>query len=262
MDDRWGAGDAYERYMGRWSRPLATAFLDWLRPPLRQHWLEIGCGTGALTTAIVGASEPHSLVACDASAAFVEHARQRLADRRVSFVAAGADALPARDGGFDLAVSGLVLNFLPTPGAVIAGLRARLRPGGIVSAYVWDYAQGMEFLRVFWDEAAAVDARAAVLDEGSRFPLCSPPALQALFGAAGLAQVETGALEIETPFASFDDYWDPFLRATGPAPAFVALLEPPARDELRERLRRRLPATPTGEIRLRARAWSVRGRSV
>jgi SAM-dependent methyltransferase len=258
-DDRWLAGDAYERYMGRWSRPLAGAFLDWLHPAPEQHWLEIGCGTGALTTAIVREGQPRSVVACDPSEVFVEHAREHLTDPRVSFLAAGAETVPAPAGGFDLAVSGLVLNFLTAPEAVVATVRERLRPGGTVSAYVWDYASGMEFLRVFWDEAAAIDSRAAALHEGSRFPLCSPEALEALFNAGGLARIETGVIEIETRFAGFDDYWDPFLRGTGPAPAFVALLEPPARDELRERLRRRLPATPAGEIRLRARAWSVRG---
>ena len=145
------------------------------------------------------------------------------------------------------------------PEAVLATLRQRLRPGGTVAAYVWDYAEGMEFLRAFWDEAVAVDSRGAALDEGRRFPLCSTTALQALFDAAGLTQVETGAVEIETRFAGFDDYWEPFLRGTGPAPAFVASLEPPARDALRERLRRRLRPGADGGIQLRARAWSVRG---
>jgi SAM-dependent methyltransferase len=258
-DDRWLAGDAYERYMGRHSRPLARAFLEWLRPPAGAHWLEIGCGTGALTTAIAGSCDPGSVVACDPSDAFIDHARRQVTDPRVSFVAAGADAPPGRDGGFDLAVSGLVLNFLAAPDAVLASLRQRLRPGGVVSAYVWDYAAGMEFLRAFWDEAMALDSRAAALDEGRRFPLCSPGSLQTLFNAAGLAQVDTGAIEIETRFADFDDYWEPFLRGTGPAPAFVASLEPPARDELRERLRRRLRAAAGAAIPLRARAWSVRG---
>ena len=259
MDDRWLAGDAYERYMGRWSRPLAGAFLEWLRPPAGAHWLEIGCGTGALTAAIVASSDPRSVLACDPSNAFVEHARESVTDPRVSFVVAGAETPPARDDGFDLVVSGLVLNFLAAPEAVLAALRQRLRRGGTVSAYVWDYAAGMEFLRAFWDESVVVDGRAAALDEGRRFPMCSATALQALFDAAGLTQVDTGAVEIETRFAGFDDYWEPFLRGTGPAPAFVASLDPPARDELRERLRRRLRPGADGGIHLRARAWSVRG---
>jgi SAM-dependent methyltransferase len=258
MSDRWLAGDAYERYMGRWSRPLARAFLEWLRPPGGAHWIEVGCGTGALTTAIVSSCDPRAVVACDPSDAFIAHARAALADPRVSFVAGGADALPSRDGGFDVAVSALVLNFVPAPHEAMAVLRQRLRPGGTVAACVWDYAAGMEFLRAFWDEAVAVDPRAAALDEGRRFPLCAVPALRALFESAGLTHVDTGAVEIETRFAGLDDYWEPFLRGTGPAPAFVASLEASARDELRDRLRRRLPATSSGEIPLRARAWSVR----
>jgi SAM-dependent methyltransferase len=259
MSDRWLAGDAYERYMGRWSRALAHQFLAWLRPPAAAHWLEVGCGTGALTTAIVSSCGPHSVVACDPSEPFIDHARRHLADPRVTFVVGGADALPPHDSSFDLAVSALVLNFLPVPGETLALLRQRLRPGGAVAACVWDYAGAMEFLRVFWDAATAVDGRAATLDEGRRFPLCSAQALHALFDAAGLTQVETGAIEIETRFAGFEDYWEPFLRGTGPAPAFVAGLEPPARDDLRERLRRSLPAAAGGAIHLRARAWSVRG---
>ena len=258
-DDRWLAGDAYERYMGRWSRPLALAFLRWLRQPSGAHWLELGCGTGALTAAIVTAGDPRSVVACDPSDAFVEHARNSVTDARASFVVGGAHSLPSRAGGFDVAVSGLVLNFIPAPEEMLAALRHRLGPGGVVAAYVWDYAAGMEFLRTFWDEAVAMDARAASLDEGRRFPLCSAPALHAVFEGLGLTQVDSGAIEIDTRFADFDDYWEPFLHGTGPAPAFVASLEPPARDDLRERLRRRLQPVGGGEIRLRARAWSVRG---
>jgi SAM-dependent methyltransferase len=259
--DRWVAGDAYEAYMGRWSRPLARAFVEWLRPAPAASWLEVGCGTGALTSALCEFGEPSSVVACDPSEAFVAHAREALPDARVSFVVAGAEALPSRDGGFDNAVSGLVLNFLPEPGEVVASLRRRLRRGGTLAAYVWDYAEGMELLRVFWDEAAVLSPRAAELDEGRRFPLCSGPALGELFRSAGLTRVETGALVIPTRFADFDDYWTPFLRGTGPAPSFVATLDPRSRDRLREGLARRLNAGAGEPIRLRARAWAVRGSS-
>jgi SAM-dependent methyltransferase len=257
--DRWLTGDAYEAYMGRWSRPLARAFVEWLQPRSSANWLEVGCGTGALTSTICALCAPASVVACDPSPPFIEHARKNLPDTRVSFVVAGAEALPIRDGGFDEVVSGLVLNFLQDPGLVMASIRERLCPGATVAAYVWDYAEGMEFLRSFWDEAIASDPRAAVLDEGRRFPLCRKPALASLFRAAGLADVETHALEIPTDFASFDDYWTPFLRGTGPAPGYVASLDAPRRESLRERLRRRLPTGGDGRIRLRARAWAVRG---
>ena len=259
--DGWLAGDAYDAYMGRWSRRLARAFVEWLGPTPSANWLEIGCGTGALTSTICSLGEPASIVACDPSASFVEHARAHLVDPRVSFAVAGSEALPRRDGGFDVAVSGLVLNFLPDPAEAVACIRERLRHGGTVAAYVWDYAEGMELLRLFWDESVALDPRAVVLDEGKRFPLCEAGALASLFRRGGLAQVETRALEIPTEFQTFDDYWMPFLRGTGPAPSYVASLNGPSRERLRERLERRLPVGSDGRILLRARAWAVRGTS-
>jgi SAM-dependent methyltransferase len=257
--DRWVTGDAYEAYMGRWSRPLARAFVAWLHPKPSANWLEFGCGTGALTSTICDLCEPASVVASDPSEPFIEHARKNLPDARVSFIAAGAEALPRRDGGFDVAVSGLVLNFLPDPEAAVASVRERLRSDGTVAAYVWDYAAGMEFLRLFWEEAVAVDPRAIALDEGRRFPLCEAPALASLFRAGGLIGVETHALEIPTDFTTFDDYWMPFLHGTGPAPGYVASLDPDQRDLLRGRLERRLQTGSDGRIPLRARAWAVRG---
>jgi SAM-dependent methyltransferase len=257
--DGWLTGEAYEAYMGRWSRPLARAFLDWLHPTAAAHWLEVGCGTGALTTAICELAEPASVIACDPSAPFIAHGRTSVPDARVSFVVAGADDLPRREGGFDTIVSGLVLNFLANPEEAVSAFRALLRPGGTVAAYVWDYAEGMEPLRSFWDEAVALDPDAAQLDEGRRFPLCQAPALAELFRTGGLTEVATGSLEIPTEFASFEDYWQPFLRGTGPAPSYVAALDPASRDGLRERLRQRLSGDNDGRIRLRARAWAVRG---
>jgi len=257
--DRWLAGDAYESYMGRWSRLVSIAFVEWLHPKPSANWLEVGCGTGALTSTICDLGKPASVIACDPSAPFVEHARRNILDARVSFSVAGVDALPRRDGGFDEAVSGLVLNFLPDPGRALVSICERVRKGGVVAGYVWDYSDGMEFLKLFWQEAAVLDHRAVSLDEGKRFPLCTEPALESLFRGAGLAQVETHAVEIETNFTVFDDYWTPFLYGTGPAPSYVASLEPSGRESLREQLRRRLHPGNEGEIRLRARAWAVRG---
>lgn len=244
--------------MGRWSRPLARLFVDWLGAEPSSHWLEVGCGTGALTSTICGRCQPASIVACDPAGPFIEHARLSVPDARASFVVAGADTLPHRDGGFDAVVSGLVLNFLPDAAAALASMRERLRPGGTAGAYVWDYAEGMELLRFFWDEAVRLDSGAASFDEGQRFPVCRPEALESLFRAAGFMRVDTHALEISTVFATFDDYWTPFLRGTGPAPSYVASLDPPHREALRERLRRRLPVGSDETIPLRARAWAAR----
>jgi SAM-dependent methyltransferase len=245
--------------MGRWSRRLARAFVEWLQPSPALNWLELGCGTGALTSTLCGLCNPASIIACDPSEPLIEHARKQLPDSRVSFIVAGSEALPRREGGFDAAVSGLVLNFLPDPEAAIAAIRERLCLGGTVAAYVWDYAEGMEFLRLFWDEAVALDPRAAALHEGKRFSLCEAPALASLFRTGGLGQVHTRALEIPTDFTTFDDYWMPFLRGTGPAPSYVASLDFHNRELLRERLERRLQTGSDGRISLRARAWAVRG---
>jgi SAM-dependent methyltransferase len=203
--------------------------------------------------------EPASIVACDPSEPFIRHARSNLTDGRASFFVAGDEALPARNDGFDPVVSGLVLNFLPDPGRAVAAMRERLRPGGVIGAYVWDYSEGMEFLRFFWDEAVASDPQATALDEGRRFPLCRAPALASLFRDVGLVQVETEPIEIPTVFASFEDYWTPFLRGTGPAPGYVASLDTTSRAFLKERLRQRFHTEGNGSIQLRARAWAVRG---
>jgi SAM-dependent methyltransferase len=257
--DRWVAGDAYETYMGRWSRRLGRSFIEWLRWPAAANWLEVGCGTGALTSAICNMCNPVSVIACDPSAPFVEHARESLAAMPASFVVAGADRLPYLEGGFDIAVSGLVFNFLPDPALVLASIRERLRPGGTIAAYVWDYADGMEFLRIFWEEAAALNSAADAVDERRRFPLCRQAALTALFQNAGLADVVTASIEIRTDFAGFDDYWMPFLRGTGPAPAYVASLDSPGRAALAQRLRHRVSPASDGIVQLRARAWAARG---
>lgn len=258
-DDKWVAGDAYEAYMGRWSRLVARGFVEWLHPEPAANWLEVGCGTGALTSTICDLCDPASVIACDPSRPFIEHARCNLSDARVSFLAAGADALPIRDGGFDVAVSGLVLNFLPDPGVAVASIRERLRKGGIVAGYVWDYSEGMQFLKLFWEEATALDSRAAALDEGKRFPLCRAAALDSLLRTTGFAQVKTHAVDILTHFTTFEDYWTPFLRGTGPAPSYVASLDLSGRDALRERLRRRLGTGGDKGVQLRARAWAVCG---
>jgi hypothetical protein len=153
----------------------------------------------------------------------------------------------------------LVLNFIPEPERVLATWRERCTPGGTVAAYLWDYASGVEFLRYFWEAAVASDPGAAALDESRRFGFWQAQALASLFSTVGLVQVETGALEIPTDFADFEDYWRPFLGGSGPAPSYVASLDATRRELLRERLERRLPTDSDGRIRLRARAWAARG---
>lgn len=244
--------------MGRWSRLVAREFLEWLGAGPDGHWLELGCGTGALTSTICALGAPASVVACDESASFVDHARSRLTDPRVSCVAAAADALPRRPDGFDAIVSGLVLNFIPDPQAAVVAMRDRARPGGIVAAYVWDYSGGVELLHHFWTEAVASDADAAALDEARRFAAWRESHLVSLFRSAGLEAIESTTLAVPTTFSTFEDYWMPFLGGAGPAPSYLATLGQAQRDALARRLSARLPRAADDSIRLQARALAVR----
>ena len=245
--------------MGRWSRKMAVEFVRWLAPSPGWSWLEVGCGTGALTAAICSGADPTAVAACDPSAQFVAYARAALDHPAVTFQVAGAGDLPHAAGGYDAAVAGLVLNFIPDPAGAVAEMARRLRPGGVLGGYVWDYSEGMQFIKLFWDVAAELDPAAAGLDEGARFPLCQPQALVALLEGAGLEQVEARGLEIETIFPNFDDYWAPLLRGTGTCPAYVVSLAPDARERLRLRLKQRLAPGGDGPVALTARAWAARG---
>jgi len=257
--DQWAAGLAYEDFMGRWSRRLAPVFVSWLRVPRDVHWLDVGCGTGSLAGAICSLAEPASVVGCDPAQPFVEFAREHSSDPRLSFVAAGVGDLPRRNGGYGSVTSLLALNFLPEPEAAVHEMRSVAAARATVSACVWDYREGMEPLRRFWDAATAADSAARELDEGNRFPLCRRDALTALFRSGGLGDVRCEPLEIRTEFVSFEDYWQPFLGGTGPAPSYVASLSVDHRAILAQRLEETLPRGSDGTIVLAARAWAVRG---
>lgn len=259
--DRWASGDPYDTYVGRWSRAVAPEFLAWLDAPRGLDWLDIGCGTGALTGMIAASCAPRRLAGVEPSAGFLEVARRREGLEAAEFHQGGAEALPAEDASFDRVVSALVLNFVPDPQRAVAEMARVLVPGGEAACYVWDYAGRMELMRHFWDAAAAEDPRAADLDEGRRFPLCEPAALAALFAAEpALDAVATRGIEVPTVFADFDDFWTPFLGGQGPAPGYCMALEEGARARLRERLHAAIRPAPDGSLPLVARAWAVRAR--
>jgi len=256
MADRFADPVSYEGYMGRWSRPVAHALLDWLAVPPGRRWLDVGCGTGALIDVILRRAAPSAVFGLDRSPDFVRHAAERLAgDARVKVVVGDAQRFPPEiPSDIDAAVSALMLNFVPDPALAVAEM-ARVSTG-IVAAYVWDYAEGMQLLRRFWDAAVALDPAAKQLDEGARFGLCRPEPLAALFGTE-LGEVEVRAIDVSTDFRDFDDLWSPFLSGQAPAPGYVATLGDDGREALRERLRATLP---DGPIALTARAWAARGR--
>jgi SAM-dependent methyltransferase len=218
----------------------------------------VGCGTGALSATILDRCDPLSVLGIDQSEGFLATARANVDDPRIRFEIADAMGLP--DVSVDVVVSGLVLNFLPDPPAAVRAMRARA-PGGLVAAYVWDYAGRMELIRHFWDAAASLDPRAADLDEGSRFPICRADRLEDLWRAGGLSDVSSRPIDVATTFRDFDDYWTPFLGGQGPAPSYALSLDDERRDALRDRIRANLPVGPDGTINLAARAWAVQGRS-
>jgi SAM-dependent methyltransferase len=258
VEDRWERGNLYERYVGRWSRRMAPAFLAWLGAPPRLRWLDVGCGTGALCAEVIARYSPSAVIGVEPSAGFLAATRANVGDGALLCRGVGT-AIPLRDAAVEVVVSGLVINFIPDARAAVVEMGRVTRPGGTIAAYVWDYAGRMEFLRRFWDAAVALDPGARTLDEGLRFPLCHPAALTDLFADAGLTGIETTAIEIPTPFAGFDDLWEPFLGGQGPAPAYVSSLDTAATARLRERLRAETPTRPDGSIILSARAWAARG---
>lgn len=257
--DNWANGNLYERYVGRWSRLIAHKFLKWLTIPAGGQWLDVGCGTGALSQTILEVSDPASIKAIDRSEAFVAFARAHTQDQRVQFEMGDAQTLREELGIFDAIVSGLVLNFIPQPEQALMGMKRVARTGGLVAAYVWDYAEGMQIMRHFWDAAVALDSSVNDIDEVRRFPHSKPEPLKEFFHGAGFQQVEVISIEVPTDFHDFDDYWSPFLGGQGPAPSYAMSLNEDARSNLRERIRAGLPIQPDGSIHLKARAWGIKG---
>ena len=251
-------GEAYERYVGRWSRLVGRRFLGWLNVPAGARWLDVGAGTGILTRVILEQGAPASVVGIDSSADYLALARQNITDPRAEFrqtdLAELSPELP-----FDVAVAGLVLNFLPDSALGVQRMAEAVRPGGLVAAYVWDYGGRMEMMRQFWVAAATLDAAVAAAESAQHVSLCRPDVLGPLFESAGLAAVEVTAIDMEARFADFDDYWLPFLKAQGSAAKYLRRLDDGKRDALRDQLRRQLPTATDGSITLNAGAWAVKG---
>lgn len=256
--DVFTAGDPYERYVGRWSRRVAPEFLAWLAMPRELDWLDVGCGTGALSQTILDKAAPKSVKGIDASPGFVEYAKTNIGDPRASFAVGDARSIPVDNASVDAAISGLVMNFVPEPVQMAADMARAARAGGTVAVYVWDYSGKMEIMRAFWSAALELDPHAA--DEGPRFKMCNPDSLRSIVSQVGLREVETRAIDVPALFHDFDDYWSPFLGGQGPGPAYVMSLDTERRNALRDRIRSKLHEEADGSIRLTARAWAVRGR--
>lgn len=245
--------DAYDRFMGRFSRPLAAPFVEFAQVQEGQRALDVGCGPGALTAELVDRLGAGAVVAIDPSPSFVEAARARFPG--VDVRTGTAEQIPFPDDEFDLALAQLVVHFMSDP---VAGLREMgrvTRPGGTVATCVWDHAGGEGPLSAFWQAVRDVDPGAP--DEAG-LPGAREGHLVELCEAAGLRDVEPGTLTVTVRFETFTDWWEPFTFGVGPAGAYVARLDEPGRAKLRARCEQRLPPAP---FEIRASAWSVRARA-
>jgi SAM-dependent methyltransferase len=244
--------DAYDRFMGRYSVPLAPQLADLAGVTAGQRVIDVGCGPGALTGELVRRVGPEAVAAVDPSESFVAAARSRHPEVRVE--RAAAEQLPFADDEFDAALAQLVVHFMADP---VAGLRemARVtRPGGVVAACVWDHAGGGGPLSTFWQAAHELDMD--VIDE-SRLAGAREGHLAELFAGAGLVDIEERTISVSLEHATFEEWWEPFTLGVGPAGAFVAGLDGDGRERLHEECRRLQPEPP---FEVTASAWAVRGR--
>lgn len=236
---------------------MAPEFVAWIGAEPRGRWLDVGCGTGALSEAILTVAQPSQVVGVDPSPGLIDYASDSFHDRRVSFHVGNAMQLDFEAGTFDVAAAALVLNFTPEP---LRAVTEMARVARTVAAYVWDYAGEMRLLRYFFDAAVELDPEAP--DEGVRFKFCNPAGLRELFESAGVSSVEVRPLDCHMEFASFDDYWNPFLGGQGPAPHYAMSLDEAHRGRLRDLIHSRLPVEADGSIRMVSRAWAVKGHAV
>lgn len=252
-----GSADAYDRHIGRYGASLATALIDFAGVAPGMRALDVGCGPGALTAALAARLGAADVSGADPSEPFAAACRARVPGADVAVAA--AEALPFADRSFDAALSQLVVNFMADARAGVREMARVTRPGGVVAACVWDYADGMTLLRAFWDAAREVDpARAAAADEGVVMPWCREGDLVALWREAGLRDLRSEALVVGARYAGFDDLWAPLPTGVAPSGAFCASLDDERRAALRHAYRRLL-GVGDGPFELTARAWAVAG---
>jgi SAM-dependent methyltransferase len=245
------AAAAYDRFMGRFSVPLAPQFADFACITAGQRVLDVGCGPGALTAELARRLRADRVSAVDPSETFVSAARDR--HPGVDVRLGSAEQLPFADQAFDGALAQLVVHFMKDPTEGLSEMVRVIRPGGVVAACVWDHAGGQGPLSLFWDAARELDPE---VEDESHLAGAREGGLARLFHAAGLREIEEAALTVSVEHPSFDDWWEPFTLGVGPAGSYTASLDARRQAQLRERCREALPATP---FVLRAQAWAARG---
>jgi SAM-dependent methyltransferase len=248
--------ESYDRFMGRYSGSLAAEFAAFAGVEPGMRVLDVGCGPGALSTALVDLVGVGNVVGADPSEPFVEACRARLG---IEVERADAEELPFPDGAFDAALAQLVVNFMADANAGVREMARVTRPGGTVAACLWDYGGGMQMLRMFWDAAVELDPERGGRADEAGMKYMREGELAALWREAGLEDVRDGTIEARAAYADFDDFWEPFTLGVGPAGAFVATLDEDGRAKLRGALRERVDED--GPFELSAKAWAVSGRA-
>jgi ubiquinone/menaquinone biosynthesis C-methylase UbiE len=246
------SGDAYDRFMGRYSRPLAPVFADFAGVENGQRVLDVGCGSGVLTEELARRVGAEQVSGIDPSP-LLEACAERVPGAELE--RGTAEALPWPDDSFDAAVAQLVIHFMDDPAAGAAEMARVTRPGGVVAACSWDFSGGMDMLRFYWESARELDHDL----EGESRSFGNLEELDALWRELGLEDVEAGPLEVSSYYGGFDELWGSFLLGVGPAGEYVVSLSREKQDALRDEYRRRL-GNPAGNFALDARSWAVRGR--
>jgi ubiquinone/menaquinone biosynthesis C-methylase UbiE len=249
--------EAYERFMGRWSRVTGAIFLDWLDPPRAARWLDVGCGTGVFTELILNTCSPLTVTAIDPSHAQIEHARGQAVGQRAEFHVAGAQSMAFPDAAFDVVASALVINFIPDRPAALKEMHRVTRPGGAVAGYIWDFA-GESSTSAPLRRAMrhiGLDPPATAGTEGS-----SLAELRTLFERTGLTAVSTRTIDVSMSFSGFDEYWSSQTPSFAPATKMIAALPDADRARLQDVLREQLSAGPDGSIVCSARANAIKAR--
>ena len=250
-------GSAYERLMGRWSNLAGQIFLEWLAQPKGLRWLDVGCGTGVFTELLVTQGAPGEVQALDPSAAQIAHARTRAGMSIAHFREGDAQALPFADDDFDVAVMALVISFIPDPAKAVAEMVRVVRPDGWLATYMWDAAAGGSPTQPV---TTALRSLAVELTMPPSTAFSEQDRMRGLWEQAGLRSIETRVIEIPISYAGFEDFWQSHSVPIGPTGQAIAQMSRAAKEQLKEHLRRQLPADPDGRIRYTARANAVKGR--
>jgi len=263
MNDKWNDANLYESYVGRWSRLVAQEFIGWTNQNDNLRWLDVGCGTGALTNTILKLKNPEKVTGIDPSESHIQFVKEYFRNNgRTSFVVCDATNIPLKNNSIDVIASGLVLNFIGDIKKAITEFKRVCRNHGMVCGYVWDYSDKMEMMRYFWDAAISLSEDAREKDEAVRFPICNADKLRQLFQSEGLSDIATSIIDVPTVFNDFDDFWKPFLSGQAPAPGYCMSLSEEGRQKLKQKIFESLPVEDDGSIHLIARAIAIKAMNV